>query len=108
MASLVTESLLIEMVEAVIAVEKTWKPKAYRDDVTFFSSQDIWTFIPSWQNTCEDCAEFATGIPILTGDQIRGMFPYLAIVDEDTIDANVHPNCRCQLVRFSEFSSTEV
>ena len=101
---------LINAVEAALAVhEKTWKPMAFSDNVTFFSSQDVWVFIPSWDaKQCDACGEIALGVPEHTGDSLRGTFPYLEIRDADTIDALVHPNCRCILVRFGEFSKTKV
>ena len=106
-----TSSLLdvLDAVEAVQAVEKLWKPQVYRDDVTFFSSQDIWVFIPSWDaKQCDVCGEYALGTPEYTGDKLRSIFPYLEIDDDATIHAMVHPNCRCILIRFSEYSKVKV
>ena len=37
----------------------------------------------------------------LTGDVLRGKFPYLEIADANTIYPNVHPNCRCVIMRIA-------
>jgi hypothetical protein len=92
---------LIQVTRAVQAViDASWIPEALRGKAVFFSTNVIWQFIPSWDaKQCPVCGEFALGIPYLSGSQIRRIFPYLTIENEDTINANVHPNCRCQLLR---------
>lgn len=39
-----------------------------------------------------------------TGNRIRGFFPYLEILDVNTVKVNEHPNCRCVLVRVAKTS----
>jgi len=46
--------------------------------------------------TCERCLPHAG---LYAGNDLRVAFPYLEIIDEDLIYANVHPRCRCYLVR---------
>lgn len=92
---------IIQTIRAVKAViDKSWIPEALQGKATFFSYDDIWQFIPSWDaKQCEECGEFALGIPFMSGAQLRASFPYLEIEDENTIAANVHHNCRCKLFR---------
>ena len=104
-------SHLISLIQAVQQIqEKTWIPQAFNPDaVTFFSADDVWVFIPSWDaKQCDQCGDIALGVPEYTGDSLRSSFPYLEIADVDTINANVHPNCRCILIRFEEYSKTKV
>ena len=95
-------SLLVrEVVAAVAAVREAKKRVDFptRYGVTFFSVHDIWL----WQSqldakvcpVCdghEDRGEFR-------GNHLRAQFPYLELIDENTIYPNAHPNCRCRLVR---------
>jgi len=39
---------------------------------------------------------------VYRGNRIRGFFPDLEILDENTIKVNEHPNCRCILVRIAK------
>jgi len=100
--------LVREVVAAVIAVREAKKRIDFptRYGVTFFSVHDVWL----WQSALdskvcpvcdanEDKGEFR-------GNHLRARFPYLVILDENTIggpgaggDGLVHPNCRCRLVR---------
>jgi len=54
--------------------------------------------------TCPACNEMDR-VGKFIGLHLRRYFPYLEIVDVDTIKANVHPNCRCYLVRQLEAES---
>jgi len=67
---------------------------------------DIWLFQEVVdERTCELCrrhAEHEDYHEDYHGDRLRGLFPYLEIMDYGTIRANVHPNCRCYLVRLLE------
>jgi hypothetical protein len=38
---------------------------------------------------------------VFTGLELRAAFPWLEIVDANTIWARVHPNCRCKLWRIT-------
>ena len=93
-----------QIVKAII--DKSWIPKVYESaNVSFFSQEDIWVYFPEWdEKLCDECGEFAIGIPYFSGVQIRSAFPYMDIVGPDTIAVNVHPNCRCHLEREGSFS----
>jgi hypothetical protein len=59
----------------------------------------MWWFRPKRDDRgpCITCQTYADNQ--FSGDFLRSTFPYLNIVDEDTIEALVHPNCRCYLSR---------
>jgi len=104
--------------EAVQAVRKHRQQEATkridfptRSGVTFFSGKDIWLFDPREDNiTCDLCrsyADLASAMGGINGNMIRALFPYLAILDENTIGGMgengrglVHKWCRCRLRRF--------
>lgn len=90
---------IISVVEAVKAVESQRIDIARRYGVTFFSEQDVWLFqeVPD-ERLCSVCRMAAT-IEQFRGNNLRMNFPYWEIIDENMIKANVHPNCRCFLVR---------
>jgi len=103
----------IEAVKHVIDLQKAKKRIDFetRPGVTFFSGQDIWLYDPREDNiTCEDCrnyADMAASMGGFNGNMIRSLFPWLMILDENTIggqgeggDGLVHPNCRCRLIRY--------
>jgi hypothetical protein len=92
--------IINKVVQNVIyANDKRWIPEELRGNI-YFSSNVIWQFIPSWDvKQCGECGEYALGIPFFSGAQIRSIFPYMEVKDENTINANVHPNCRCILSR---------
>lgn len=80
-------------------IDASWIPEELRGN-RFFSVEDIWTYVSEWgDTTCEACKEFALGVPFFPGNQLRSSFPWLEIEDENTIAANVHPNCKCKLLR---------
>jgi hypothetical protein len=82
---------IIRIVEAVRAVEKLLE--------TFFSSNDVWRYTAiSDEKACERCLYYEQ-IGTFNGDMLRSTFPYLEILDENTIAVNAHPNCRCRLRR---------
>jgi hypothetical protein len=71
---------------------------------TFFSVNDVWMYVEiSDDKTCMDCHANAQleGGGMYYGNHLRAFFPYLEILDDDTIKVNEHPNCRCLLVRVS-------
>ena len=106
MSQLTSEQLAV--VAAVIAFEgaKKWIPPDQRSGVTYFSMWDTWLFqARSDTKVCDLCRHYETWGEI-RGDQLRTEFPYLVILDEDTIGGPepdggglVHPNCRCFLTR---------
>ena len=93
-----------EAVEIVMAVQEAQKRidrTQYPLSTTFFSKLDHWLYNAVSTGACDTCLFFermqpADGYP---GDWLRMNFPYLEIVDVDTIYPNVHPNCRCTLSR---------
>ena len=86
-----------EVVEAVEAVRRI--PKPQRLGVTFYSEADTWHFQSVFDGRrCELCSHYERA-ETWRGDQLRLEFPYHEIHDESTIKANIHPNCRCYLVR---------
>lgn len=99
---------LTEMMSAVHAVEaiqripqSTMFPPRYRI-VTYFSEQDVWLYQAVMDNrVCPICKghEEHKGTGRFRGDHLRAKFPYLEIGDINTIQVNVHPNCRCYLTR---------
>lgn len=102
MENQVTELQLIEVIEAVRKyeqrmAEKTW---IHHDtELTFFGVNDWWIYGQSESpNMCGQC-DFYGNIKFFNGTDIRGTFPYLNILDDDTIEPWVHPHCGCLLTR---------
>ena len=100
---------MLSAIEAIKAVKRIDIPT--RSGVTFFSGSDIWLYqLNEIPTTCEECknyADMASAMGGLNGNYIRSLFPYLMILDEDTIGGQgeggkglVHPHCGCLLVRF--------
>lgn len=100
---------LIQVVRATqAAIDASWIPEALRGN-RYFSREDLWIYIPHYdEKLCEECAEFAFGVPFISGRQLRRSFPYMEIIDENTIRAYVHPNCRCELIREGTESPKDV
>ncbi len=100
---------MLAAIEAIKAVKRIDIPT--RSGVTFFSGEDIWLYqLNEIPTTCEDCknyADIAGSMGGLNGNYIRSLFPYLMILDENTIggqgeggDGLAHPHCGCRLIRF--------
>jgi len=90
------------VVKAVQIVEGALKRRTFptRYGVTFFSIQDVWLYHGVTDSKiCPVCRDHEQTYEF-RGNHLRATFPYLEIMDENTIKANVHPNCRCYLVRF--------
>ena len=101
---------------AVKAVQAVQKAEARiwftpRPGTTFFSGNDIWLYqINEIPTTCEDCKgyeDMASGMGGLNGNTVRSLFPYLMILDNNTIGGQgeggkglAHPNCGCRLIRY--------
>ena len=103
------ESNLINAIYAAKSVEEA-KRRIYVDDVTFFSKNDVWQYIEiSDQKLCPVCrANASRNGGNYTGASLRASFPYLDILDVDTIQVNQHPNCRCVLVRLYRIKWSEL
>jgi hypothetical protein len=93
---------LLRIVEAVAAVQvideaQSRIPVGLRG-LTFYGEDDEWLFLQSGHpNMCNDCA--ACDGNVYSGSELRSVFPYHTIIDENTIAASVHPNCSCLLLR---------
>jgi hypothetical protein len=79
--------------------------KRIPDDLTgipFFGKSDAWAYVAVMDDAlCDECENFQE-IGIFDGNALRSIFPYMLILDEDTIAVSVHPNCRCFLFRLEE------
>lgn len=89
------------MLKAIQAVrmfqDKKWIPEHLKE-LSYFSQYDLWHYMAvSDERRCELC-DVNDGVD-MAGDVLRGKFEYLEIIDENMIYPNVHPNCRCMLIR---------
>ena len=88
---------VVQAVKAVDALKR--KPEEYKYQ-SFFSELDLWQFIAITDDrTCAACMNYDTRF--YKGNELRTEFEFLLIIDEDTILAQVHPNCRCELHRIT-------
>lgn len=97
---------MIEMQKLVAVVAAVEAKKRINLDTnqTFYSENDRWHFIALVDDrTCSRCMD--KDGQEFTGSYLRSFLPYHVIDSEDTIQANVHPNCRCLLLRSTLFFS---
>jgi len=105
---------IIGVVEAVKAVQRIKLEHRHEPGptATFFSEHDVWLYVAVIDSkVCEACRENEKWSDIhggFKGDHLRSHFPYLEIIDVNTIAANVHPNCRCYLTRKLEHETPQV
>ena len=93
-SSTVEEVVLV--IRAVLEAIKRIPP--HLRGTTFFSADDQWFFIAVGDDrVCDDCAELNGGI--FDGNYIRYLFPWMRVMDEDTMYPMIHTNCRCILHR---------
>ena len=86
------------VVRAVLEAIKRIPP--HLKGTTFFSANDQWFYIAmSDDRVCPECDELNGGI--FDGNYLRYVFPWLRVMDEDTIFPMVHPHCRCILHRIA-------
>ena len=106
MSQLTSEQIAV--VAAVIAFEGAKKriPVGQRPGVTYFSMYDTWLFDATLDSKVCDLCRYYEEWGEIRGDLLRTEFPFLVILDENTIggpgvggDGLVHPNCRCRLIR---------
>lgn len=95
---------IMEIINAVKLVEAVQRIKPeHRHEpgptATFFSEWDVWLFDATLDTKVCNMCRLADQISVFYGDHLRANFPYLEIVDVNTIKANIHPNCRCFLHR---------
>ena len=89
---------VIRAVQAVKAVQRVPTDAAH----SFFGMEDIWHYIPVWDvKLCDRCLRYARN-EYYVGRHLRAEMPYLEIMDANTIRANIHPNCRCFLIRVTD------
>ena len=97
-------SELIQVVKVVEAVQRI--PPDVK--VTFFSRYDLWMYTAVLDDKlCDDCLEHEK-TPRYFGTELRTKFPYLEIVDANTILAKVHPHCRYTLTRIIEWTADDL
>ena len=93
-----------EAVAIAVAVHEARKRKIPDwKNITFFGKHDAWRYVEKDDDRlCPICRKHATK-PIWFGDALRYFFPYLEIMDENTIRVRAHmprdDNCRCILKR---------
>lgn len=103
--------MILQQIIKVIQVTKATQriPQPQRRRVTYFSENDVWLFqAHSDTKVCPKCRMYEE-MEQIRGNHLRIEFPYLTIIDENTIGGQepdggglVHPNCRCLLVRLLE------
>jgi len=96
---------IINVVQAVEAIQRINidVPKA----ITFFSVHDEWVYTAVYDNkVCLTCLDHEN--KTYKGNEIRSLFPYLEILDLETIHPHTHINCRCRLERILYFGDIGV
>ncbi len=89
----------LQALKAVSAYKRI--PEGY-ETYTFFGHNDMWNYVAVFDDRlCDECENYLE-IGIFNGDKLRDVFQRLVIADENTIMLNVHPNCRCYLIRVIE------
>lgn len=92
-------SQLTEVVAVAVAVDEAIQRKSPDTVLTFFGKNDVWLYHAIADNRlCDACKELARKGKFV-GTHLRAYFPYLEILNANTIKTNVHPNCRCLLHR---------
>lgn len=94
-------SHLIHVIHAVTASQDARHriPLEYRDKITFFSDYDLWAYHYVHDDRVCPVCERHGDMSVIIGSKIRLLFPYLEIVDVNTIRVHEHPHCRCTLTR---------
>ena len=89
--------LAVKLVRLVEAVRRIELPRV--KGVTYYSVHDVWVYQAVMDTRiCPTCS-VAERIDEFNGNALRINFPHHKILDVNTIEANVHPNCRCYLIR---------
>lgn len=85
---------------SVVRAVDAWKRKKPEWKAqSFFGIYDVWKYIPIFdKKLCPRCLMHATTTYFL-GKYLRPLFPYLEIIDENSIRPKTHINCRCILLR---------
>lgn len=88
---------VINAVKMVKLVKAARKPLGSR--VTFYSVNDLWHYhAVTDDKLCSDCEHWAR-LEHFRGSGLRVLFPRHKIVDDNRVNVEVHPNCRCYLAR---------
>lgn len=97
-------SQLRQIINAVIEYMEAIKRKtADLDKTTFFGRFDLWYYMAITDDkTCKACLMLDQGIYV--GFDLRKLFPYLTIVNDDQILPSIHRNCRCTLLRVTNLA----
>ncbi len=101
---------LIEVIEAVETYQaqeaKSRIPPELKGQ-TFFSINNLYHYFGiSDDKLCDQCQQYDG--ETIVGSELRKLFPYLTIDTENIIYPNVHPNCRCLLIRLTPENSPEL
>lgn len=87
----------VAAIVAAVLMEKDWI-HPWLEDYTFFSDYDLWRYrLIMDKKVCIQCLHHNDSL--YSGLIIRTLFPELWIRSKDRIEARVHPNCRCELIR---------
>jgi hypothetical protein len=89
----------LKAVQLIAAVEKAKQriPAEHRGP-SYYGALDVWLYEQSdHPNMCEECGSY--NLTNFAGSDLRGMFPYHEVIDENFIYPKVHPHCFCGLVR---------
>src|SRR3972149_6496709 len=84
---------------SILVLHGPVRASVLRARATSFNANDWWNYIKSYHpNMCHQC-DFYGDMPFFSGNDLRITFPYLEIVDENTIAVHVHNHCTCELQR---------
>ena len=88
-------------INAAILVDSLQRiPEAYQRQ-SFFGHLDLWDYVAFFdEKLCDRCSH-NVNVGEYRGSELRGKFPYLEILDENTIAVKEHPHCRCKLWRIT-------
>jgi hypothetical protein len=93
---------LDEIVDCPVVEAKKRVPDEYAG-TSFFSKLDLYQYIAITDDrTCKKCMTYDK--MVLPGDYIRAYYPDLVIIGQDQILPQVHPNCRCTLLRVTDLA----
>ena len=82
-----------------------WPEEFYEEGFTDLG--ETWVFNTALdERTCQDCGPLEGSC--FLGEDIEPFFPDAEQLDDETIAANIHPNCRCELVLAEEYESPDL
>lgn len=88
-----------QLVQLTQLVQKANKRINVATNLTFYSRNDLWYYftVNASDEPCDECSQHDN--KLFLGISLRSMFPWHTINDENIVKPNVHPNCRCFMVR---------